>query len=456
MIMMMLINLFIMEFSIDILDISDRDILFPLPIPQKTVNLAKNIHILFYMLAITMAFSLPYSIFLAVFISIPAAITSFFYTILSLLFIFFIASIIFGTLINRFSGEKLKDIINWLQISSMLVAFIGFQIFNQFISTSIESIDFTQLSKLIYLFPPAWFAAAPSLINGSDFSFIALAMAIFAVLFSLAGYGYYLKKIAPSFERNLYKLTVSEKNLKKLKQPRSIRYSSMFKSSRFQALYQFSVLILNRERKLKQSIYPMLVMGLFFPILITFQSMTSDEFNPVNSKLYFSLYYLVMMIIPLTIYIRYSENYKAVWIYRFLPIKNPGEAIKAAYFAIFYSYQLPIIFIASLLFLIAWKFTIIPQVLAIALSSIIIQLIYQKMTDKIMPFSQELKTGQSTAFKQGSYLLTIFVFVPLLGGSHFVFTLFNGGIYIFLLLQLIIFFLLYRNHFNISWQEIEA
>jgi len=94
--------------------------------------------------------------------------------------------------------------------------------------------------------------------------------------------------------------------------------------------------------------------------------------------------------------------------------------------------------------------------LAFFLASILIQLIYQNFTDNIMPFSQELKTAQSTAFRQGSYFLTIFVFVPLLGGLHFAATLFSSGIFIYLIIQAVVIYLLYRNHFKISWQEIDG
>lgn len=455
MLLMMLTNLFILEFSIDIFDVSDRDILYPLPINQRTVNLAKNIHIMLYMLAITVAFTLPYTIALGFLKSIPIAFATLFGTFIALLFTFFFASLLFGIMIKKFSGEKLKDMVNGVQIFVMLIVFLGFQIFNQLYASVMLESGLSGMKSVIYFFPPAWFATIPSLFEASTCTIKNIIFAVLTVVLSVAGYLAYLKLIAPSFERNLYKLTITEKSVKKRKPPRAMRFSSLFKSQTVKAMYEFSVLMFSRERKLKQAIYPLLVMGLFFPALMVFNSVSNADFDPSGSKQYFFIYYLVMMVIPLTIYTRFSDSYKAAWIFRFLPVKNPGDAIKGAQMAIFFSFQLPVIFLASMIFLITWKFTIIPDILAFAISSILIQLIYQNFTDNIIPFSQEFKTGQSSAFRQGAYFLTLFVFVPLLGGLHFASTLLPNGIFVYLVIQLIALWFLYRNHFKISWQEID-
>lgn len=453
---LMLTNVFILEFSIDIFDVSDRDILYPLPISQKTVNLAKNVHIMLYMLAITFAFTLPYSILLGILKNIPIALVTMVTSILLLLFIFFIASILFGFLIRKFSGEKLKDIVNWVQIVMMLGAFLGFQLFNQVYSSTMLKSGLEGIREVIYFFPPSWFATIPSLLETSSFNLKNILFASLTILLSVAGYLAYIKLIAPAFERNLYKLTITEKSITKVKPPRAMKYSSLFKSNLVKSFYEFSIIMLSRERKLKQAIYPLLVMGIFFPLLTIYRSVSDENFLYADSKLYLFLYYLVMMVIPLSVYVRYSDSFKSAWIYRFLPIKNPGDIIKAAQFAIFFTFQLPVVLLASIIFLVVWKFTIIPHILAFILASIIIQLIYQKFTDHIMPFSQELKTAQTTAFRQGSYFLTILVFIPILVGVHLLATLFPNAIYLYIVLQVLTVYLLYRNHFNISWDEIKG
>ena len=444
----------IIEFSQDMFDLSDREILLPKPVTLRELNMAKNLHIIIYMLGIAFAFSLPTLVFWGIKFGILLPIISIFSIVFCLFFMFFCSAIFYGILLKNFSGERLKDIINLIQIISMIVIFIGYQVFVQTSIQWLAKIDLSNTSNLIFLFPPTWFAMPGYIAATGSMNTISYLAGILGIGLAIFGYRLYLSKMAPAFEKNLYKLNLEDKSNFKKQLPWAMRFTGLFQSHVTKALYKFSVIMLSRERKLKHSIYPILVMGLIFPFIMIYRFTLDPEVVISQTKHFYFMYYTVMMMLPLSIYLNYSENYQAAWIYRFLPIKSPGIIIKSGQFAMFFKYQIIILAVTCLGYLYLWKFTIIEHVIAIIINSLILQMIYQNMVGRKLPFSEELKTGQNSAFKQGSYMLTLFIFTPLLAGMHYASTLFNFGIFIYILLQISGFWLLFRNHYQLEWKDL--
>jgi hypothetical protein len=444
----------IIEFSQNIFDLSDREILLPKPVTSLEVNLAKNLHIIIYMLGIAFTFALPTLVFWGIKFGVLLSIISAISIVICLFFMVFCSALLYGMLLKNFSGEKLKDIINMIQVGSMIAIFLGYQIFVQTSMHWLEKINFSNLSDLIYLFPPTWFALPGCIVSGVTLNLFSYLAALLGILLAVFGFQYYLTKIAPAFEKNLYKLNLAEKRNYKKRIPWAMKISSLFRSQISQAFYKFSVIMLSRERKLKHSIYPMLAMGLIFPFIMIYKYALDPEVILSQTNNFFWMYYTIMMLLPISIYLNYSENYQAAWIYRFLPVKSPGTIIKGGQVAMFFKYQILILIVTSIGYLYLWNFKIIHHVIAIIINSLILQLTYQNMTKRKMPFSEELKTGQNTAFKQGSYMLTVFIFTPLLAGIHYASALFSGGIYVYILLQIIAFWLLYRNHYRVEWKDL--
>jgi len=446
----------ILEFSLDFFDTSDHDILLPKPVTLREVNLAKTLHIIIYMLGIALAFSIPTLVFWAIKFGPAIVITSLFSIVFCLLFMFFCSALLYGSLLKYFSGEKLKDIINMVQILSLIVIFAGYQIFVQTSSSWMEKIDFTVIPNFVYIVPSTWFALPGYIAGSGTFDLLTLSISIGGIAISVLGYKYYISVLAPQFEKNLYKLKLVDTSTAKHRKPPALKLSLIFRSNLSKAFYSFSVMMLTRERKIKQAVYPMIAMGLIYPVIMIYRLSSDPTIQLINTKFYFFMYFNVMMILPLSIYSNYSEYFKASWIYRFLPVRSPGELIKTAHMAMFFSYQIVILLTTGLIFLYLWKFTIVIHFIIIVLNSLIIQLLYQNMAEKKLPFSVQLKTGQNTAFKRGAYFLAVFVIVPLTAGLHFISTLFNPGVYIFLLIQIPVFWILFKNHYSINWKDIKG
>ena len=450
----------ILEFSQNFFDIKERNILMPKPVTSKEINTAKNIHIIIYMLQVALVFSIPTLIMWGIYFGIITAVLAIFSVILCIFFIFFCSAFLYGSLLKNFSGEKLKDVINLVQIFTIIGIFVGYQVFLQTAMDWLETVYVSDLPNWIYLFPPVWFASITALTSGISINLYNIALAMLAILVSVFGYKYYLSKMAPRFEKDLYKLTLTDKSIKRKKSHLALRFSKLFKCNESKALYKLSVLILTRERRIKQAVYPMLAMGFVFPAIMIFRlnnNLNSEQVTAAgDTKVFFFMYYIVMMLLPISIYLNYSENFKAARMFNFLPIKSPGTVIKSGQIAMFFTYQAILLLATVVVFFTIWKFSILPHAAVLILNSFIVQLIYQSFGDLKLPFSEELKTGQNTAFRQGSYLISVFIFVPLLAGMHFVATLINYGVYGFIVIQITTFWLLFRNHYDVSWKDLKG
>ncbi|CAM5500551.1 ABC transporter permease OS=Lysinibacillus sphaericus OX=1421 GN=LS41612_12845 PE=4 SV=1 [Lysinibacillus sphaericus] len=111
----------ISDFSSVLLDVRDRSILSTKPINAKTINAAKILHILIYLTYLTIALTaIPLLVSL-----FTQGILFFLLTVFALIFInifiVVLTTILYIVILRFFDGEKLKDIINYVQIGLSLV-----------------------------------------------------------------------------------------------------------------------------------------------------------------------------------------------------------------------------------------------------------------------------------------------------------------------------------------------
>lgn len=215
MIIFIIMTTLISDFSSVLLDVRDRSILSTKPITAKTVNAAKCMHILIYLTYLTIALTaIPLLVGL-----FTQGVLFFLLTVLALIFInifiVVLTSILYIVILRFFDGEKLKDIINYVQIGLSLVLMIGYQV----LIRSFEFVDFnivvTSNWWSIFIIP-MWFAAPYELILNGNNSFFIILCTIFSVIVPLLSILLYIRLI-PTFERNLQKLLGTSKSKKKRK-----------------------------------------------------------------------------------------------------------------------------------------------------------------------------------------------------------------------------------------------
>lgn len=460
MLIFMIMTTMISDFSSVLLDIEDKNILLPRPVDGKTLNAAKLVHIVIYLLSITIAITggsllfgfIHYGLFFFIIFFVDVSLICGF----AILF----TSLFYYAILSFFSGEKLKDLINYFQILLTIFTTVMYQ----FIGRIFDITDLTLVIKFHwwdFLLPSAWFAAPFSLLVEKDYNSHYVLLSACAVIIPIITVILYAKVIAPKFEKKLQKLNDVDSNKK-----RAAKYSLghilepiICIEPLEKVFFRFVLQMLNNERKLKLKLYPSIALSLVVPIIIFFNVFSEMDTNPQvyaqirNGTYYLYLYFTVSFLSSMFPFIRFSENYKGAWIYKALPVENPGIVIRGAFKAFVCKYVLSIYLLISIGYMLLFGIRILPDVILIFINMLILMLCIFYLSKKNLPFSRDYQYVQEdSSMVKGffSLLLSGAIF-----GVHYIFLIYIPfGIVINIGISLLILAILWHYSFQISWEKL--
>src|SRR5699024_10178589 len=189
--MFILMSAFISDFSAVLLDIRDKTIIGTKPIDARTIGVAKLLHVLMYITMLTGAFTII-PIFFMLFIQ-GIRFTILFVVLMALFVLFIVAltSLIYILVLHVFDGEKLKNMINYIQIVLSIGIVIGYQlVINVFnvVGTEVHYV-FHRCNLFILLM---WFAAPfEVMLNGNTETGILVLSSLSIIIPLLAIFLYY-------------------------------------------------------------------------------------------------------------------------------------------------------------------------------------------------------------------------------------------------------------------------
>ncbi|MGL5327964.1 MAG: hypothetical protein ACRDD7_01765 [Peptostreptococcaceae bacterium] len=397
--MIMILSVFISDFSSVILDINDKDIIVTKGVDIKTLNAAKITHIFIYISLLSIAISgagliagIRYGFkFLLLFLG-----SIFLIDILMII----ITALMYFVIIKIFNGEKLKDVINAFQIVFLLVFVVGYQFVAR--AFTFINMDFIYEPKLWnVLLPPMWFSSNFNLLYGNVDN-ITIIMSILSIIVPILSLLLYIKVI-PIFENNLQKLGNNTYKNTKLKEKLYKKVSKKIcENQEEKVFFNFTYDILSKDREFKTQIYPSLATGAFMPFIMM-MSMYDGEgiLNYINSLIKYPYYlygYLcVLMSQTIMTTLKFSSEYQASWIYDVLPIKDEENVYKGMFKASIYKLILPVFVIMGIGFIIIFKLQVVIHLMVMFLGVIITSMMSIKFNDKILPFSCEYKNTNSTS-----------------------------------------------------------
>jgi hypothetical protein len=447
MIIFIIMTTLISDFSSVLLDVRDRSILSTKPITAKTVNAAKCMHILIYLTYLTIALTaIPLLVGL-----FTQGILFFLLTVLELIFInifiVVLTSILYIVILRFFDGEKLKDIINYVQIGLSLVLMIGYQV----LIRSFEFVDFNIVVTFnwwsIFIIP-MWFAAPYELILNGNNSFFTILYTIFSVIVPLFSIWLYIRLI-PTFERNLQKLLGISKSKKEKKSSlKDYLLTFICRSTEERAFYRFASLMMKQEREFKLKVYPSLGFSFVIPFIFIFNMIRAEDVDYSVSMSYFNIYFSMLIIPSAVIMLGHSAKFKAAWIYKVFPIKEYTDLQKGSLKAFLIKLYLPLYIVLSIVFCFIYGPRIIPDLLTVLVASCLYTIICYVGSGSKIPFTKpydEIGDGQSWQ--------SLILFIPLgiLAGLHYyIATHISYGTIIYLIVLLIANFISWKLLFKRS------
>ena len=428
----------ISDFSSVLLDVRDKVILNTKPVNNRTINAAKFLHIAIYLTLLTGAF-----------IAIPAIVflftKGFIYFLLFLIEIILIdllilafTALIYMVVLRFFDGEKLKDIINYVQILLAVAVVIGYQI----IIRLFDFVDFEYVYDFSWwhvLLPPVWFGAPFELVLNQNYSSEIILLSLFALLGPIVSiFLYYV--LMPSFERNLQKLMEESSTKSKKKWTLNDLIEKFICFSREERIfYRFSSIMISRERDFKLKVYPSVGMSLVFPIIFLFNNLSSQTLEELGQGRSFLTIYFSNIIVGTVVYmLQFSAKYKGAWIFQTTPIQKHAIVYSATLKAVFVKLYLPIVLVLAVLYIWVFSFRILPDLAVVVVSALLQLLISYKMFNNgKYPFTEPIETAQHGGGPAGK-IFVLMLIVGVFTILHLIVTFLPFAIYGYLVVLIVL------------------
>lgn len=447
-VMFLVMTSMISDFSNVLLDTRDKGILGTKPIEKKTITAAKTVHISIYLFFLTAAIATAPLIAGTLRHGILFLILTLIGLILINLFIVVLTSIIYYFILRFFDGEKLKDIINYVQIGLSISIAVGYQVVARAFNFVDMNITF-EPSWWQFLIPPIWFGAPFELVLRQQSSLYLVAFSVMAVVIPLLSIVIY-SRMMTSFENNLQKLA-NQSGGSKRKERRWKNWLSgvICRNKEERVFFHFADNMMRNEREFRLKVYPALGMALVFPFIFMLNELQMNSYTHlVSSKWYLAIYMSSVMIPNAVAMLRYSGRYKGAWIYQAVPIGNLASLYSAALKVFIVNLFFPIYFILSVIFVGIFGFKIIPDLLAVLIASVLYTVVCSLFLKGTLPFSESFEdAAQSGGWKIFLALLLVGVFI----GLHFVATLLPYGVIMYLCLLLIITIFAWKQTYKTIW-----
>ena len=433
-VMFMITTTLIADFSSVLLDLRDKNILSSKPVAPRTLSMAKNIHILIYILTTTFTFTGPSLLFslyrhgVAFFLLYAAEI------ILMDGFILVFTALIYLLILRFFDSEKVKDVINYVQIVMSIGITVGAQLISRLFDITELGLTYTP-AWWHFLIAPVWFAAPFELLIAGTGGRQLTALAILALVIPALMFVAYVS-LMPAFERSLQKL--AEQGAAGRDSGRLSRYLSEItcRNKQEAMFFRFTWSMMKNEREFKLRVYPSVGLSIVMPFIFMYNQVWSGDLASIrNSKAYLFIYFSALLLMTVVQMLRYSASYKGAWIYKVIPLADTSMIYRGMLKAAVIKLLLPLFALEAVIFTGVFGLRIVPDMAGVLLALLLYSVICLLVFPKAMPFSEKYEAARRKDFTSSAFV-QLFILAGL-GGVHYVFTLFPAGTYIYLVILVI-------------------
>lgn len=409
-IFVMLLSTLIANFSSILLETKDQVLIGTKPVSSKTLSAAKATHVFIYLISLTLALSGPMMIGTFFIHGILAGLLAVLLTITASTWCLLLTIITYATVLKRFNGEKLKNIIAYSQIGISVFTIIGYQVMNQafrFINPSMLAIELNLQWWHIFVFP-LWFVAPFGLLqNGFSLTYL---MYIVLLVGGTIGLIVLYHFNSDKLEANLQKLESGEGDTDKRSWYETFSSKWLCWDKKERGYYHFTWQLTKNEREFKTRLYPSLATIFIFPIVLigsTYQ-LSEDSGVGINQLSVFKYmpYYALLIIPMLAVSVKYSKNFKGSWIFGMSSEDNAGVFLRGMIKALIMKLVFPIYLILSGIVLVFSGFEILPALLNGLLLVVLIFSVEVKRTIQTYPFSKKYNASEAN---QGCFATVVFI-----------------------------------------------
>jgi len=453
----------ITDFSNVLFDSRDKYILFPRPVSDRTLVLARLLHVFIYLFRIVIPMSLPGWIVLGSIDGWKSATLFIVPLMLLVCMALFIVNSVYLLVLRLAKPEKFKDVINYFQVFVSIFFFASIYLMPRLFDRK-HPHDFNILNYPWIRYAPSYWLADCWTWIGFPASFPGTALfSALAVVCPLLCMYLLVRYLAPQFSRRIAGIDAVDTGAYiapgiKQKPPGKFyqKLAYIFNhGDDARAGFMIAWLQSSRSRSFRMRVYPSFafVPIYFFYILTQDHDSISESIHHLGEKPnYLLLLYMssFVMISALT-YLTMSDQYKAAWVYYATPVETPGKIMIGAFKAIWVKFFFPFFIFLTAFILYIWG---VKSLLDIILAFINVTLFVScsaRVSFRHLPFSiqEQMKQGGARIFRS----LIAMIAPVALGLAHYVCIRFDllWLKFIFMGLSSILLWLVWDSYANTSW-----
>ncbi|MFT8319059.1 MAG: hypothetical protein ABF651_12420 [Sporolactobacillus sp.] len=407
-VMFMVMTSMIADFSAVLLDIKDKSILWTKPIGLRTLNAAKTLHLCFYLFLITGTLAAPVALaglfrhgplfFLLLLVNL----------ILMNLLIIAATTFIYLFILKFFDGERLKDLINYVQIFLSFAVAIGYQLLIR--TTNLSGAQVTlHLDWWQLLLPPLWFSASFGWLLGGIHTFRILIFALTGLFLPLLGIVLY-RLLSPIFAVYLQKLSnQAENNHRRHGKWMKLLAALVCRTREERTFFHFAWLSIKNDRAFKLKVYPSIGLMIVLPFIFMITSIQDHSWSQIAAgKGFFNLYFSLLLIPAGCIMLKYSSSASGSWIFDAAPVMKKALIFSGTLKAFLMRLYLPCYLLLSIVFLVLFQFRIGWDVLIVFLTGCLYcVLCYRMFNAQVLPFSMPFTTVQENSSMKNLFMMLL-------------------------------------------------
>ena len=312
------------SYSSLILDPRDRTVFAARGVNDRTLSFARLLNICFYLGMTLLAMGGPGIVISSFHYGPIVAIGGFIALLFSGILSLMLALFVYLLILRFFDGERLRNMLNLVQILLMIGIYAGGQLPNllpQSMSIFGASIS-DQFSWLFIPAFPAWFAGLPMLFAG-QVTALSLLLAGLSVVIPVAMTLIFFH-FSGVFEVYLEKLNQGNARPRKLGWWFRGISALMTRPGEERTYFTLGWRVLGSERDYKLRVYPQLAYGLILPLIFIGNELREMSFKSASHFIAYAGIGIIVALAPALVNLRFSSQPQAMAIFQYVPFKTHG------------------------------------------------------------------------------------------------------------------------------------
>ncbi len=462
----MLVFTLLTDFSQVLIDTRDRHILLPRPVNDRTLLLARLLHIFAYLFRTVLPMALPGWIALTITNGLAGALWFPVPLLLLVVLVLGVVNALYILLLRLTSPERFKEVLNYFQVAFSALVFAFYYLLPRVTESALLR-SFDPMAHLgLRWVPTYWLAATWSWVGLKAVLpltalFGGLAVAVPLVLLWLL-----VRVLAPEFNRRLSGLDAAERTegattqkIRKQRKGRKNHWGDLLaRTPEARAGYRLAWVQTGRSRTFRMRVLPTFAyVPVYFVYLLSSSrgSFAQTWQDLAQTKKHLLLLYMTSFVLLQALsYITISDQFKAAWVYRAAPVAKPGRIMSGAFAAVWTKFFLPFFLVVATFVLVRWGAPAILDVVLALANVTLFGLLSVRLGFRHLPFSmpeQLSNTGAKTFVR----VLLVFLVPSILGAAHYLAGYFWWLKALFLVLSGVLLWLVADSYAGTSWEKLD-